>query len=108
MNDVKNRLDEQKLKLDEARQIFREETDAYNKLLKEYKLSLGIGCVKQSKMTRTNPELYKFMTHLLDCSCGFCADMRKELGLPSINPIKDAQNPFKTVEAVDTVTIPAL
>lgn len=48
MNDVKKRLDEQKLKLDEARQIFREETDAYNKLLKEYKLSLGIGCVKRS------------------------------------------------------------
>ena len=33
-------------------------------------------------MKRTNQELYKFMTHLLDCSCVFCVDMRKDLGLP--------------------------
>jgi len=38
---------------------------------------------RKYEMTRSNPELYKFMTHLLDCSCVFCADMRKELGLPS-------------------------
>jgi hypothetical protein len=34
------------------------------------------------EFARTNLKLYKFMTHLFDCSCVFCAEMRKELKLP--------------------------
>ena len=51
---------------------------------------------KEVKMSRTNPELYKFMTHLFDCSCAFCADMRKELKLPIRKEVKMLKVEYKT------------